>query len=55
MPARCGSDEDAVGGDLGMVEGLEDDVVVEEGLRGGCFGVVIEVLATAHVGKFLKS
>ena len=32
-----------------MVEGLEDDVVVDEGLKGGCFGVVIEVFATAHL------
>ena len=48
-PVRCGSDEDAVGGDMRMREGLVDDVDVEEGLRVGCFGLVIEVLATAHL------
>ena len=38
-PARCGSDEDAVGGDLRMGEGLVDDVDVEEYLKMECFGL----------------
>ena len=49
MPARCGSDEDAVGGDLGMGEGLVDDVDVDEVLGMGCFRLEIEVLATTHL------
>ena len=49
MPARCGSDEDAVGGDLRMGEGLVDDVDVDEGLGVGFFRLKIEVLATTHL------
>ena len=49
VPARCGSDEDAVGGDLRMGEGLVDDIDVDEGLGMGCFRLEIEVLATTHL------
>ena len=48
-PARCASEEDAVGVGFSIGEGLGGDEEVEEGLEGGFFRLEIEVLATTHL------
>ena len=49
VPARCGSDVDAVGGDLRKGEGLVVVVEVSDSLGVVCLGLEREVLATAHL------
>ena len=49
MPARCGSEEDVVGVDLGKVDGLVVAGKVDDDLGVDCFWLEIEVLATTHL------
>ena len=49
MPARCGSEEEVAGEDLGKVDGLVVAVEVDDDLGVECFWLEMEVLATTHL------